>query len=40
MLEIQKPTSSNGVKCFNCDTTKLYLQNNPSSNKDDIEVVI
>ena len=27
-------------KCFNCELTKLYLQNNPAWNKDDIEVVI
>ena len=25
-----------GVNCFNCDTTKLYLRNNPAWNKDDI----
>ena len=26
-------------KCFNCDTTKLYLRNNPAWNKDDIDVI-
>ena len=26
-----------GVKCFNCETTKSYLRNNPALNKDDIE---
>ena len=25
-----------GVKCFNCDTKKSYLGNNPAWNKDDI----
>ena len=29
-----------GDKCFKCDTTKLYLRNNPAWNKDDIEVLI
>ena len=29
-----------GVKCFNCDTAKLNLQDNPAWNTDDIEVVI
>jgi len=29
-----------GIKCFNCDTTKLCLRENPKWNKDDIEVVI
>ena len=29
-----------GVKCFDCDTTELYLRNNPAWNKDDIEVVM
>ena len=29
-----------GVKCFNCDTTILYLRNIPAWNKDDIEVVV
>ena len=28
-----------GVKCFNCDATKLYLRNVPASNNDDIEVI-
>ena len=27
------------VKCFDCDTTKLYLRNNPARNKDDIDVI-
>ena len=25
-----------GVKCFNCDTTKLCFRNSPAWNKDDI----
>ena len=29
-----------GVKCFNCNTTKLYLRNSPTKKKDDIAVVI
>jgi len=29
-----------GVKCFNYDTTKSFLRNNPAWNKDDIELVI
>ena len=29
-----------GVKCFDCDNTKLCLRNNPAWNKDDIEAVI
>ena len=29
-----------GVKCLSCDTTELCLRNNPTWNKEDIEVVI
>ena len=29
-----------GVNCFNCETSKLCIRNNPAWNKDDIEVVI
>ena len=29
-----------GVSCFNCDTSKLCIRNNPAWNKDDVEVVI
>ena len=29
-----------GVTCLNCNIKKLWLRNNPSWNKDDIEVVI
>ena len=29
-----------GVKCFNCNTSKFYLRNNPIKKKDDIAVVI
>ena len=28
------------VKCFNFDTPKSYIRNNPAWNKDDIEAVI
>ena len=28
-----------GVKCFNCDSTKLYLQNNHTSDKDNVTIL-
>ena len=28
-----------GVKCFYCDTTQSYLQNNPTSDKDNVTIL-
>ena len=39
ILETPRPVIF-GVKYFNCDDTKWYLQNIHAWNKDDIEVVI